>query len=84
MFLGEGFFMLFLIVAILVVAWGVRRPARGNLPPGAVDEMRRLREAVNDLTERVARVEEEREFDRKLLESIGKRNLPPGEEKGES
>jgi hypothetical protein len=78
MFLGEGFFLLILI-AVLVVIWGVRRPGRANLPPGMTEELRRLREAVDDLTERVARVEDEREFDRKLLESISKRELPPGE-----
>lgn len=84
MFLGEGLMMLFLIAAILVVVWGVRRPARGNLPPGAVDELRRLRQAVDDLTERVARVEDEQDFDRRLLDSIAKRELPPGEKEGES
>lgn len=79
MFLGEGFFLL-LLIAVLVVIWGVRRPGRANLPPGMMEELRRLREAVDDLTERVAQVEDEREFDRKLLESISKRELPPGEE----
>ncbi len=71
--------MLLLLGALLVLIVGIRRPS-GHLPPGMVDELRRLRETVEDLTERVARVEDERDFDRKLLESIAKRELPPGED----
>lgn len=84
MFLGEGFFMLLLIGALVVFILGVRRPSKADLPAGMVEELRRLRDTVNDLTERVARVEDEREFDRKLLESLAKRELPPGETEGES
>ncbi|MEJ2185988.1 MAG: hypothetical protein P8Z36_08625 [Gemmatimonadota bacterium] len=66
------------LVVLGVVVLGIRRPS-GHLPPGMADELRRLREAVDDLTERIARVEDERDFDRRLLESIAKRELPPGE-----
>ncbi|MEJ2218113.1 MAG: hypothetical protein P8099_16005 [Gemmatimonadota bacterium] len=76
-------FMLLLIGALVVLILGIRRPS-GHLPSGMVDELRRLREAVDDLTERVARVEDERDFDRRLLESIAKRELPPGEKEEES
>jgi len=80
MFPMASLFSLLVIGAIIVLVVGMRRPGRGELPPGMVEELRRLRDAVEDLSERVGRVEDEREFDRRLLESIAKRELPPGDE----
>jgi hypothetical protein len=83
MFPMASLFMLVLLGALVVLILGIRRPSSGHLPPGTVDELRRLREAIDDLTERVARVEDERDFDRRLLESIAKRELPPGDKEDE-
>ena len=45
-------------------------PDRPFLPPREVE---RMREAMDDLSERVGRLEEERDFYRQLLESPGRR-----------
>jgi hypothetical protein len=79
MFMLPMGFATLMLIAILVLVFGMRRSGHGELPPGLMDELRRLREAVSDLGERVDRVEEEREFDKKLMESLAKHELPPGE-----
>ena len=45
-------------------------PDRAALPPGEVE---RIREVMDDLAERVGRLEEERDFYRELLEHPGRR-----------
>jgi hypothetical protein len=50
---------------------------RSALPPGEVE---RMREAVEELAERVGRLEEERDFYRELLDSPGRKPpLGPGD-----
>ena len=82
-----GIFEFILLIALISTVGKVlterRRPPmppppdRSALPPQEVD---RLREAMDELFERVGRLEEERDFYRELLESPGRKDsLGPGE-----
>jgi hypothetical protein len=83
-----GIFEFILLIALISTAGKVlterRRPPlppppsdRGGLPPG---EAERMREAVEELAERVGRLEEERDFYRELLDSPRRRgSLGPGD-----
>jgi hypothetical protein len=81
-----GIFEFILLIALISTIGKVvterRRPLpppgpvdRGTLPPGEVE---RMQEVVDDLAERVGRLEEERDFYRELLESPRRRALEPG------
>lgn len=75
-----GIFEFILLIALISTVGKVlterRRPPlqppadRPALPPGEVE---RLREVMDDLADRVNRLEEERDFYRELLENPGRR-----------
>ena len=77
----------FVIVLVLISAVGraiSRRPhhreARGELPPGGREELERIRGTVEDLSGRLGRLEEERDFYKDLLDGPGThRAIPPPE-----
>ncbi len=59
-----------------------RRPPRGDLPQGGRAELERIRDTVDDLGGRLARLEEERDFYKELLDSPRRRDAisPPNVE----
>lgn len=80
-----GIFEFFLLIALIstvgkVLSERSRPPMpppqdRPSLPPAEVE---RMREMVDDLADRVGRLEEERDFYRELLERPGRRPSLPG------
>ena len=87
-----GIFEFILLIALISTIGKVvterRRPLpppgpvdRGALPPGEVE---RIREAMDDLADRVNRLEEERDFYRELLEHPGRRSLESGDSSSQS
>ena len=80
-----GLFELILLVALISTAgkvlgeWGQRRAPPPQTPPALPPaEVERMREVMDDLAERVNRLEEERDFYRELLESPRRRDALPG------
>jgi hypothetical protein len=82
-----GIFEFILLIALISTAGKVlterrqpRMPPPQDLPALPPQEVERMREAVEELAERVGRLEEERDFYRELLDSPGRReSLGPGE-----
>ncbi len=75
----------FIIVLVLISTCGrvlSRRRARlelpGKTPSAEPEEMERIRDAMDDLSGRLQRLEEERDFYKDLLDAPGKRRaIPP-------
>ena len=76
----------FIIILVVISTVGKiisnRRPRRdpgGDLPQGGRAELERIRDTVDDLGGRLARLEEERDFYKELLDSPGRRGAisPP-------
>ena len=56
------------------------RPRRDDSLPSGTDELLRVRDTMADLSGRLERLEEERDFYKALLEpEIARRELPPSE-----
>ncbi len=57
-----------------------RRPPQAELPPGERAELESIRDTMHDLSGRLQRLEEERDFYKDLLEAPrGRREIPPPE-----
>ena len=76
----------FIIILVIISTVGKvmkdrrpRRPPRGDLAPGGRAELERIRDTVDDLGGRLARLEEERDFYKELLDSPRRRDAisPP-------
>ncbi len=81
-----GIFELMLGVVIIVTAGKVverrmSRPRRGESLQVGTEELHRIRETIGDLSGRLERLEEERDFYKDLLEPRGRRELPPANPK---
>ncbi len=83
----------FIIVLVIISTVGKvlsdrrpRREAQGDLPKDAHEELGRIRDTVDDLSGRLGRLEEERDFYKDLLESPGRRRgiSPPDMEEDAS
>lgn len=74
--------MLFPVFIVGVVAWLIHSAIQSKrLPDGTSEELKRLQEQVDEMASRLLRIEEEREFDRRLLDSaLDRGQLPPPEE----
>ena len=78
----------FIIVLVLISTGGKvlsdlgRRRQPAALPPGSKEELDRLRESMDDMSGRILRLEEERDFYRKLLESPDARGGIPSKSLG--
>ncbi len=80
-----GVFEFIIILVVISTAGKVmkdrrpRREPRGDLPQGARAELERIRDTVDDLGGRLARLEEERDFYKDLLDSPARRDAisPP-------
>jgi len=75
--------MLFPVFLVAVVAWLIHSAIQSKrLPEGTAQDLKRLQDQVEELATRLHRIEDEREFDRQLLEGLADRQLPSGEEAG--
>ena len=62
-----------------------RRAPKGELPPGGRAELDRMRETMDDLSGRLARLEEERDFYKDLLDAPGgRREISPPDSGGDA
>ena len=82
----------FIIILVVISTVGKvmgrrpRRDARGDLPQGGHAELERIRDSVDNLGGRLARLEEERDFYKDLLDSPRRRDAiaPPNAEEDAS
>ncbi len=87
-----GVFEFIIVLVVISTAGKVlsdrrpRRAAPGDLPKAAHEELGRIRDTVDDLSGRVERLAEERDFYKDLLESPGRRRgiSPPDMEEDAS
>lgn len=81
--LGVFEFVLVVIIATTVAKVAERRmarPRRDDSLPSGTDELLRVRDTMADLSGRLERLEEERDFYKALLEpEVARRELPPSE-----
>lgn len=76
--------MLFPVFIVGVVAWLIHSAIQAKrLPEGTAEELKRLQDQVEEMASRLLRIEEEREFDRRLLEALAERKELPSAADGE-
>lgn len=74
--------MLFPVFIVGVVAWLIHSAIQSKrLPEGTAEDVKRLHDQVEEMGARLLRIEEEREFDRRLLDAaLDRGQLAPPEE----